>query len=173
MNISQTFQTICYFILGTGILAGGLGVILFPSIVYSAFLLGGVLFGVAGIYILLNADFLAAVQILVYVGAINILILFAIMLIPSQPELARDPGKNSLAGLVCLGSLLGLGRMIQTTPWITPPFHPDPITVPLLGGHIFSDFLLPFEVISILLLVALVGAIVLARRDLESNSFDL
>ena len=81
MSIAVTTQLICFSILSLIIIIGSLGVVLLESIVYSAFLLGGVFMSVAGLYLLLNASFVAAAQVLVYVGAINVLILFAIMLV--------------------------------------------------------------------------------------------
>ena len=163
----DSVQTLSSAALSAGALIGCLGVILLPSIVYAAFLLGGVLFCLAGIYVLLNADFLAAAQVLIYVGAINVLILFAIMLVNPQepPQTTSNISRRIGPAIASLGLLAVLGATILTTPWLTPPWTPEATTVSILGGHLFSDFLLPFEVLSVLLLVALVGAIVLARRD--------
>lgn len=161
----DSVQTLTSAALTAGALIGCLGVILLPSIVYAAFLLGGVLFCLAGIYVLLNADFLAAAQVLVYVGAINVLILFAIMLVNPQDSPPGEGARPVVPALASLGLFAVTVQTILTTPWITPPWTPEVNTLPVLGGHLFSDFLLPFEVLSVLLLVALVGAIVLARRD--------
>lgn len=162
----DSVQTLTSAALTAGALVGCLGVILLPSIVYAAFLLGGVLFCLAGIYILLNADFLAAAQVLVYVGAINVLILFAIMLVnPQDSPPGTDPSRPVVPAIASAGLFAVTVRTILTTPWLTPPWTPEVNTLPVLGGHLFSDFLLPFEVLSVVLLVALVGAIVLARRD--------
>ena len=79
MSIAVTTQFICFSILSFIIIIGSLGVVLLESIVYSAFLLGGVFMSVAGLYLLLNASFVAAAQVLVYVGAINVLILFSLL----------------------------------------------------------------------------------------------
>ena len=79
MNIAYSTELICFLILSAVIVSGRLAVVLLENIVYSAFLLGGVFMAVAGLYLLLNASFVAAAQILVYVGAVNVLILFAIM----------------------------------------------------------------------------------------------
>nr|NP_050923.1 NADH dehydrogenase subunit 6 [Nephroselmis olivacea]Q9TKV3.1 RecName: Full=NAD(P)H-quinone oxidoreductase subunit 6, chloroplastic; AltName: Full=NAD(P)H dehydrogenase subunit 6; AltName: Full=NADH-plastoquinone oxidoreductase subunit 6 [Nephroselmis olivacea]AAD54894.1 subunit 6 of NADH-plastoquinoneoxidoreductase [Nephroselmis olivacea] len=163
MEIVQNFSSAA---LTTGILLGCLGVIFLPSIVYAAFLLGAVFFCLAGIYVLLHADFVAAAQVLVYVGAINVLILFAIMLVNPQdaPPRALD-SPPLIPGIACIGLLGVLVQMISTTSWLTPPWTPEPNSLPVLGGHLFSDCLLAFEVMSLVLLVALVGAIVLARRE--------
>ena len=87
MNISTSTELICFVILSTVVVIGSLGVILLTNIVYSAFLLGGVFMAVAGLYLLLNASFVAAAQVLVYVGAVNVLILFAIMLVNNKEDL--------------------------------------------------------------------------------------
>ena len=75
MSIAVTTQIICFSVLSLVVIIGALGVILLENIVYSAFLLGGVFMSVAGLYLLLNASFVAAAQVLVYVGAVNVLIL--------------------------------------------------------------------------------------------------
>ena len=87
MSIAVTTQIICFSILSLVIVIGALGVILLENIVYSAFLLGGVFMSVAGLYLLLNASFVAAAQVLVYVGAVNVLIIFAIMLVNKKEDM--------------------------------------------------------------------------------------
>jgi hypothetical protein len=92
MTIASTTQLICFVALSATLVLGALGVVLLPNIVYSAFLLGGVFLSVAGLYLLLNASFVAAAQVLVYVGAVNVLILFAIMLVNKRENLSAIPG---------------------------------------------------------------------------------
>ena len=87
MTIAYSTELICFLILSAVIVSGSLAVVLLENIVYSAFLLGGVFMAVAGLYLLLNASFVAAAQILVYVGAVNVLILFAIMLVNKKEKL--------------------------------------------------------------------------------------
>ena len=87
MSIAVTTQIICFSVLSLVVIIGALGVILLENIVYSAFLLGGVFMSVAGLYLLLNASFVAAAQVLVYVGAVNVLIIFAIMLVNKKEDL--------------------------------------------------------------------------------------
>ena len=79
--LAEITQLIVFGVLATAVVVGALGVVMLPNIVYSAFLLGGVFLSVAGLYLMLNASFIAAAQILIYVGAVNVLILFAIMLV--------------------------------------------------------------------------------------------
>ena len=76
--LADLTELIVFVLLAAGVVVGSLGVVLLPNVVYSAFLLGGVFLSVAGLYLLLNASFIAAAQVLIYVGAVNVLILFAI-----------------------------------------------------------------------------------------------
>jgi len=173
MNIATSTELICFVILAAIVVVGSLGVILLPNIVYSAFLLGGVFMAVAGLYLLLNASFVAAAQILVYVGAVNVLILFAIMLVNKKEDLKPIKGlfvRKILSGAVCMGLLTLLVRMDLTTPWPTPgPMSIGEQATERIGEHLFTDYLLPFELASVLLLMAMIGAIVLARRDVLST----
>jgi len=169
MTIASFTELICFLILGTVVIVGSLGVVLLSNIVYSAFLLGGVFMAVAGLYLLLNASFVAAAQILVYVGAVNVLILFAIMLVNKREDLSPIKGLNLrrlLSGGVCAGLLILLVRVVVTTPWAVPgPAAIGEGATERIGVHLFTDYLLPFELASVLLLMAMIGAIVLARRD--------
>jgi len=171
VEISQGVQYVAFVILAIMMITTALGVVLLNNIVYSAFLLGAVFMSISGLYLLLNADFVAAAQILVYVGAVNVLILFAIMLVNKTEE--YQPLKGRLlrqisTGLVCFGLFALLGTMILVTPWQLSTISPAVIenTIVAIGKHLFSDYLLPFEIVSVLLLMAMVGAIILARRDL-------
>jgi NAD(P)H-quinone oxidoreductase subunit 6 len=173
MTIASTTQLICFGVLATTLVLGSLGVVLLPNIVYSAFLLGGVFLSVAGLYLMLNASFVAAAQVLVYVGAVNVLILFAIMLVNKKENLQAIPGlalRRVLSGAVCAGLFALLIRVAFITPWPLP--GPEPVgedATIRIGEHLFSDYLLPFELASVLLLIAMIGAIVLARRDVISS----
>ena len=173
MTIASTTQLICFAVLSVTLVLGALGVVLLPNIVYSAFLLGGVFLSVAGLYLMLNASFVAAAQVLVYVGAVNVLILFAIMLVNKKENLEAIPGlalRRVLSGAVCAGLFALLIRVAFITPWPLP--GPEPVgedATIRIGEHLFSDYLLPFELASVLLLIAMIGAIVLARRDVISS----
>ncbi len=170
MNLAEGVQLVSLVILGAMMLGSALGVVLLANIVYSAFLLGGVFISMSGLYILLNAGFVAAAQILIYVGAVNILILFGIMLVAKEEPYKLSGrawlGKAATA-MVCLGLFALLATMVVVTPWSISlaPAAGESATVEI-GKHLFTDFLLPFELASVLLLMALVGAIVLARREL-------
>lgn len=174
MNLAEGVQIVSFGILGVMMIGTALGVVLLPKIVHSAFLLAGVFISISGLYILLNADFVAAAQILVYVGAVNVLILFAIMLVNKQEDYVELPGRTIrkiATAFVCFGLFALLGTMVLATPWSLDTVSPAvDNTVVALGEHFFSDYLLPFELASVLLLMAMVGAIILARRDLIPES---
>ena len=174
MSIAVTTQLICFSVLSLIIIIGSLGVVLLESIVYSAFLLGGVFMSVAGLYLLLNASFVAAAQVLVYVGAINVLILFAIMLVNKKEDLKPIKYLNSrklISSTICITLLSLLLRVDLSNTWklADPKLSIGEESTIRLGEHLFSDYLLPFEVASVLLLMAMIGAIVLARRDVFSE----
>ncbi len=169
MSLAEGIQIATFGALALTVIVAALGVVLLSKIVYSAFLLGVVFLGIAGLYVLLNADFVAAAQILIYVGAVNVLILFAIMLVNKQQPFLKMPNawiRKSVTALVCLGLFALLGATVLSTSWAFPVgVTASDNSVLLIGQHFFSDFLLPFELASVFLLMAMVGAIILARRD--------
>ncbi len=147
-------------------LVGALGTVVMRNIVHSALFLILLFFGVAGLYVLLEADFLFAVQVLIYVGAVATLILFAIMLTRGvrgeQPQM-----NNQIVPAVILSAVLFAGILapvILNTAWPASSDAPPASTVNLLGQELMGTYALPFEVAGVLLLVALVGAIIVARE---------
>lgn len=180
MDLAQGVQIVSFIILSLMMFGTALGVVLLKNIVHSAFLLGGVFISISGLYLLLNAEFVAASQVLVYVGAVNVLILFAIMLVNKTeafPAFGRNWLRTGATALVCIGLFALLGTMAISTPWSIAD-RAGLVTdgsVIIIGKHFFSDYLLPFELASVLLLITMVGAIILARRDLipEEQPSDL
>jgi NAD(P)H-quinone oxidoreductase subunit 6 len=169
VNLAQGVQVVSFFLLSLMMIGAALGVVLIPNVVYSAFLLGGVFISIAGLYLLLNADFVATAQVLIYVGAVNVLILFAIMLVNKRQDFVPLPKawiRKTATALVCVGLFALLSTMVLVTPW---SFSTSTIAgneaIVLIGKHFFTDFLLPFELASVLLLMALIGAVILARRE--------
>jgi NADH-quinone oxidoreductase subunit J len=155
-----------FYIFAATVIAGGLGTVLLRNIVYAALTLVASLMGVAGIYILLSIEFLALVQVLIYGGAVMVLILFALMLTRVR-ELQTNPDGDqkplaAVAALVLLGAFLAA---IRQTTW---PRDIDQVTtVPFndIGDALFTRWAVPFEVASGVLLVALVGAIIIAMQE--------
>jgi NADH-quinone oxidoreductase subunit J len=136
------------------------------NVVHAALYLVVTLAMVGGTYLLLAAEFVAFVQVLIYVGAIVVLLLFSLML--TRAPIGREALDNQQRGvsvLVALGVLAGLGFLLQDA-FGGERIDPIPTTTSEVGSSIFSLFVLPFEVVSVLLLAALIGAVVLARKDL-------
>jgi NADH-quinone oxidoreductase subunit J len=136
------------------------------NVVHAALYLVVALAMVGGVYLILAAEFLAFVQVLIYVGAIVVLLLFSLMLTraPIGRE-ALDNQQRGVSAIVALGILAGLAFLIQNA-FSGDRIVPPPTTAADVGLSIFSDFVLPFEVVSFILLAALIGAVVLARKDL-------
>jgi len=144
-------------------------VVLARSLIYAAFALLFTFFGVAGLYVLLGADFLAATQLLIYVGGILVLLLFGVMLTHKIYNLDL---RSELGGFwdwaapvsVAVGLFVILAATGARTQWMTAsPRTPAP-TTEAIGRLFMGEFLLPFEAASVLLLVALVGAAMIVRR---------
>ncbi|MBW4465769.1 MAG: NADH-quinone oxidoreductase subunit J [Pegethrix bostrychoides GSE-TBD4-15B] len=169
MNLAEGVQFVSFLVLSAMMIGAALGVVLLANIVYSAFLLALVFISMSGMYILLNAGFVAAAQILVYVGAVNVLILFGIMLVNKRQDFVAI--KNAWVGraataAVCIGLFALLSTMVLATPWAISDLRPiGDGAIVAIGKHFFTDYLLPFELASVLLLMAMIGAIVIARRD--------
>ncbi len=140
-------------------------VVLSRTLIYSAFALLFTFFGVAGLYLLLGADFLAAAQLLIYVGGILVLLLFGVMLTHKIYDLDLKSGTNQLAPglIVAVGLFVILTTTAVRTGWAGRPLPPAP-TTSAIGRSFLGEYLLPFEAASILLLVALVGAAMIVRR---------
>jgi NADH-quinone oxidoreductase subunit J len=137
--------------------------------VTSAMFLVLTIVSMAGLFVLLHAFFLAAVQILVYAGAVMVLFLFVIMLLDLKEEQRRHINRFGLvAGIVSVGALAALAVRTVLTSGVGRGLEPqfEGATRPL-GEALFSRYLLPFEILSALLLVAMVGAILLSKKDLK------
>jgi NADH:ubiquinone oxidoreductase subunit 6 (subunit J) len=158
--------------------ASALGVVISKNIVRMAVFLLGTLAGVAGLYFLLSAEFLAAVQLVVYAGGTLILIIFGVMLTSKSPfsRFAPKPGEVVIAlgiGSVLMVSLIwGINRAVTAGVFGNEPYAADSYPMVALGQALLGDFLVPFEVASVLLLVVMIGAAYLAkarRREAESR----
>jgi NADH:ubiquinone oxidoreductase subunit 6 (subunit J) len=176
MPIDQIVRIAVFVVLTAMTLGGGLGVVTARNIFHSALFLILSFAGVVGYYVLLDAGFLAVVQLLIYIGAIAILILFAIMVSRGLMS-ARQTQRNQqwwIAALVTLLIFVVLSVMLTQVNWpvageqalAAPSVAVSPQESPL-GRDLLGPYVIPFEVASVLLLVALVGAVILAR-DTES-----
>ena len=159
-----------YLIMVVSALAA-IGVVLLPRIFHAALALVIVLIGIAAVFVALHADFLAAVQILVYVGAVMTLIIFAIMLTERLTDRTiRQTNGLAFPGILCsIAFLVIVGRLIYATPWnIRPETLAHRVTVTEIGAALMNAYVFPFEVISVVLIAALIGAIVIARKNKTS-----
>lgn len=150
------------------VLVSALLVVSLKNIFHSALFLILCLFGVAGIYVTLNAEFLAAVQVLIYVGAVSILIIFAVMLTSNlASRQIIQTNKNALVAFVACIAFAGITILLikKTAAWQSAKALLPEDNIGTLGKLLLTDFMLPFEVVSVLLLAALIGAIVLAREE--------
>ena len=166
-----SMNTVAFFLLAALALGSAGIVALSKNIIYSALALLGTFIGVAGLYITLSADFLAATQLLVYVGGTLTLILFAVMLTARIEELGvSNPKQGFWPGFaLVLVVLVVLGTVAAVTPWSSAVMTTNPSTAKL--GHAFLDeYLLPFEIGSVVLLAALIGSVVLARRAVRPEA---
>jgi len=139
------------------------------NIIYSAFSLLGTFMGVAGLYIFLGADFVAAVQLLIYVGGILVLILFAVMLTHRITDVEiTNRAAGRVPALILIGVFIVL--LIQTvreTPWIKANEVVHAPTTAKIGDAFLYEYLLPFELASLVLLGAMIGAVVLSRKEIK------
>jgi NADH-quinone oxidoreductase subunit J len=160
------YDTAFYFFAAITLVSGAV-VVFSRNIIYSAFSLLFTFFGVAGIYVLLNADFLAIAQIMIYVGGILILLLFGVMLTNKVINVEMKTGTlQTLPASIVVAALAGaLCGVFYMTDWaIVRNIPANATTAPALGEMFLTTYLLPFEVASVVLLVALIGAALIARR---------
>jgi len=162
---------IFFYILAGMVVTSAAGVALAPNILYSAFALLGTLAGVAGLYFYLSADFLGIAQLLIYIGGILVLILFAVLLTNRIGEMnITNLSTGLMVGAPAAVAVIGLlVKMALQTPFpATEPVAAP--TVARLGDAFLKEYLMPFEFASLVLLMALVGAMVIARRAAKEGA---
>ncbi len=167
----QSEVGLVFWILSIVILVSGFMVVSLRNIFHCAMFLILCLSGVAGIFILLNAEFLAAAQVLIYVGAVAILMVFAIMLTSNlaSRKILMTNRKAGAAVLACVMFAVGVYSLIKITTdarvWGSAGEALPADNVLVIGKLLMTQFMLPFEVVSVILLAAMIGAIVLARKE--------
>lgn len=159
-------ETAVFYVLATITVGSAAVVVLARSLIYSAFALLFTFVGVAGLYLLLGADFLAASQLLIYVGGILVLLLFGVMLTHKLYDLdLKSEVTQFLPGALVSATLLAvLAVTAWRTDWAAGPGRAPAAATREIGKLFMSRWLLPFEAASILLLMALVGAAMIVRR---------
>jgi NADH-quinone oxidoreductase subunit J len=160
--------TIIFYLFALITLISASVVVFSKNIVYSAFALLFTFFGVAGLYVLMMADFIAITQLLIYVGGILVLVIFGVMLTTRVISVEMRTGTlQTLPAVLIVAALAGtLIGVFWTTDWrvvsTTAGFEK---TAPKIGEMLLTGYLLPFEIASVVLLVALIGAAMIARRE--------
>ena len=142
-------------------------VVVSPNLVHSATSLLVTLFGIAGLYVFLYADFLAATQVVIYVGGILVLIIFGVMLTNKirSVRISHKSIQQGVGGVIAFWLFIFLFIALSKAPWLLNDSVEPSNTVREIGILLLTDFLLPFEIISVLLLGALIGAAVLSRGE--------
>ena len=166
---ADVWQQVVFWILAVAMTASALRVVTSGNVVHAALYLVGTLMGAAALYVLLLAEFVAWVQVLVYVGAIVVLMLFGLMLTRAPIGRAHQLDNNQRP----LAAICALAIFVVSSWIMVDAFEGQEValsdasgtTTQSVGEVIFSEYVLPFEVVSVLLLAALVGAVVIARRD--------
>jgi NADH-quinone oxidoreductase subunit J len=161
--------TIVFFLFGAMTIVFAAGVVFSKNIMHSAFALLFTLFGISGLYVLLNADFLAITQITIYIGGILVLIIFGVMLTTRITGIDIKSGKMgkiqiALAAILTLGIAVTLIFVFSTTSWFLSESEEVETTVYQIGNELFTTYLLAFETASMLLLIAIIGAAFIARK---------
>ncbi|MEE2599927.1 MAG: NADH-quinone oxidoreductase subunit J [SAR324 cluster bacterium] len=165
---------IIFYIFAALSILGGLGVIFLRNPIHCALSLVGTFFCLGSIYVMLNAEFVAVIQVLVYAGAIMVLFLFVLMLLSSKTSdqnTNKLPIGKILAGLLSFGIFVKIASLFTMGDLQLGPKGAYPLevveevgSISLIGRLLFTDYILSFEIIAILLLVAVIGAVVIAKR---------
>ena len=165
---------IIFYIFAALSILGGLGVLFLRNPIHCALSLVGTFFCLGSIYVMLNAEFVAVIQVLVYAGAIMVLFLFVLMLLSSKTSdqnTNKWPIGKILAGLLSFGIFVKIASLFSMGDLQLGPKGAYPLevvkevgSISLIGRLLFTDYILSFEIIAILLLVAVIGAVVIAKR---------
>lgn len=162
----MTYEEVIFYVVASVTVIGALGVVTARNVVHSALFLILALMAVAAIFILLAAEFLAIVQVLIYGGAVTILVLFAMMLTRVRDMPAALDGPQRPFAALASGAFLAISIVsVVTTKWPGETEKISVISLEQIGNRLFTTWAVPFEVASLVLMVALVGAIVLARGE--------
>ncbi len=165
--MESSTQVAVFYVLSGLIVGSAFMVVTLKNIFHSLLFLILCFFSIAGIYILLSAEFVAAVQVLIYVGAITVLLIFAIMLTAQlySPGI-RQSNEQVIPGLLVVGALLVVTlSVLGRTSWRISTQGIEGQSTVSIGKALLTTYVLPFEVVSLVLLAALIGAIIIARKE--------
>jgi NADH-quinone oxidoreductase subunit J len=162
----MTYEEAIFYVIAAVTVVGGLGVVTARNVVHSALFLILALIGVAAVYVLLASEFLAIVQVLVYGGAVTILILFAMMLTRVRDIAGPIDGPQRPVAALAAAVFLGMTVLALTqTEWRGDTDEANVVSIDQIGDTLFTTWAMPFEIASLVLMVALIAAIVLARGE--------
>lgn len=167
-NLAKPSDLIFYALAGLAMVSSA-GVAFSRNIIYSALALLGTLLGTGALYIFLNADYVAITQLLIYIGGVLVLILFAVMLTHNVGDKKHsNPSIGVAPGLGLLAALLGvLAYVAAKAPWKVAATRMTGETAHPIGDLFLREYLLPFEVASLVLLATLIAAVVIARKEIK------
>ncbi|MFC4100399.1 NADH-quinone oxidoreductase subunit J [Paenibacillus xanthanilyticus] len=170
-NVELTGEFVAFFVFAVMIISGSVFMISLTKVVHMVLSLLAAFIGVAGLFILLEAEFLAFVQVLIYAGAVAILMIFGIMMTKHQEEPAQAATRAWQEGLAAVGALALFGLLFFAirTSELPPaqPFDAGEDNALEIGKLLFTNYVIPFELVSVLLTVAFIGSIVLAKKEAE------
>ena len=155
-----------FILIAALVIASAFWVVFSPNLIHSAVSLLFTLFSTAGLYIFLYADFIAATQVVIYVGGILVLIIFGVMLTSKieTPSIAASSKNQFIGGMGAFAIFVIQAGIIFNSQWHIGNVQSTDSTVATIGKLLLNEYLLPFEIVSILLLAALMGAALLSRR---------
>jgi NADH-quinone oxidoreductase subunit J len=160
-------EAVVFALLSIGVIAGGAAVVLLRRITASALLMAFTFLCMAGMFVLLGAETIAAFQVLIYVGAITVLILFGVQFTRygDRSYALLFQSQRGLAAVLVAAVAIPVVLFAFSPSFTSAPARPGGGDLPALATSVFTDFAFPFEIASVLLLAAMVGAIVLTKRD--------
>ncbi|TYP75678.1 NADH-quinone oxidoreductase subunit J [Paenibacillus methanolicus] len=170
-NVELTGEFVAFFVFAVMIISGSVFMISLTKVVHMVLSLLAAFIGVAGLFILLEAEFLAFVQVLIYAGAVAILMIFGIMMTKHQEEEKATTKRAWQEGLAAVGALALFGllffaiRSSELAP--AQSFEAGEDNALEIGKLLFTNYVIPFELVSVLLTVAFIGSIVLAKKEAE------
>jgi NADH-quinone oxidoreductase subunit J len=168
-NFFSSGESVVFFICALMAIGGAIFMISFTRVVHMVLALAMTFLSLAGLYVLLEAEFVAFVQVLIYAGAVSILMIFGIMMTKHQEDEqeSKKPVQSVLLGIGVLGLFGMLFYAIQTSMFTPGQFEGGMDNTFEIGKLLFNQYVIPFEIMSVLLTVAFIGAIVIAKREEE------
>ncbi|GGF91780.1 NADH-quinone oxidoreductase subunit J [Paenibacillus abyssi] len=169
-NIEVTGEFVAFFVFAVIIISGAVLMVSFTKVVHMVISLAAVFLGLAGMFVLLEAEFVAFVQVLIYAGAVSILMVFGIMMTKHQamqdePKRPVHEALSAIAALCLFGILFYAIRITELS--VPEQFQAGEDNTMEIGKLLYTGYVIPFELVSVLLTVAFIGAIVIAKKEAD------